>query len=323
MWFRDIFTAKDPQKISEITSDLRNNRLSLSPLALRQMDRLHISRDQTWLENRIGSRASHMRRPAADFFDHRQYIQGDDIRFVDWKASARQEHIFIKQGALQKSVTVYVLLDCSASMTWGDVPKSQAGLLIANALSYIALAQNDRVVIMPIVSGSSGQAAKPLGPLWGKGQAVLLTGYLRSLKFQGQIDITTSLMDLTKNKQSQGGVVFVLSDLLAVQSLSPALEMIRAPAWKVIFLHLLHPDELQPSLHGHYELHDIETEEKRAYKITPQALETYQQRLQSWQAKIAQVCLSNRCQYTLIPSNWSLEKEILPHLRRLQVVKPN
>ncbi|MCC7129979.1 MAG: DUF58 domain-containing protein [Anaerolineae bacterium] len=323
MWFRDSFNAKDRRKLPVKPSSPGGDGMTLSALALRQMDRLHISRDQTWLENRIGARASHRRRPAADFFDHRQYIQGDDIRFVDWKASARQEHIFIKQGALQKSVTVYVLLDCSASMAWGDVPKSQAGLLLANALSYMALAQNDRVVILPITSNGSGQPVRPLGPLWGKGQAILLADYLRSLQFQGQIDITNSLIELTRNKQSQGGVVFVISDLLAVQSLSPALEMIRAPAWKIIFLHLLHPDELQPDLQGHFELHDIETGEKRVYKITPQALGTYQRRLQTWQAKIAQVCLQHRCQYTLIPSNWSLEKEILPHLRRLQVVKPN
>jgi len=262
-----------------------------------------------------------MRRPAADFREYRQYAPGDDIRYVDWKASARQEHIFIKQGEHQKAATVYVLLDCSASMAWGDPPKSQTALALANALSYLALAHDDRLVILPITQDQT-KTVPPLGPLWGKGQVPVLSGYFQAVRFQGQIDLTQTLVELSYRKYSSGGLVLVISDLLGVKDLTTGLDALPQPSWKVVCFQLLHPAEINPTLNGYFEMQDIETGQKKLYPVTPKALETYRQRLESLQKQIAQDCLERNAVYTLFPTNWSIENEILSQLRRTQVVKP-
>ena len=67
----------------------------------------------------VGQRTSWRRLPSSDFREHRLYMPGDDLRHVDWNASARSEHIFVKLGERPREVTIHVLLDNSASMDFG------------------------------------------------------------------------------------------------------------------------------------------------------------------------------------------------------------
>jgi hypothetical protein len=262
-----------------------------------------------------------MRRPASDFREHRAYAPGDDIRYVDWKASARQEHVFIKQGEQQKAATIYLLLDCSGSMAWGAPPKSITALTLAHALGYLALAHSDRLVVLPVTGSLHQSPLTPLGPLSGKGQAPLLGSYFQAIRFQGQVDVTGALGGISRREFSRGGLVLVLSDLLGVADLSAGLKALPAPAWKVVFCHLLHPDEISPELNGHFELQDIETGQKKRNSITSRVLATYRQKLDAWRENLAQICLERNATYTLLQTNWSIENEIISQLRHARVVK--
>ena len=116
----------------------------LSPKAIRQLDRLRLSGARELRGQAIGQRPSFRRQPAPDFREHRAYVPGDDIRYVDWRASARHEQFFVKQGEYPKEATVYLLVDCSASMNWGEPPKRQTQLQLTATLAYLALAHRDR-----------------------------------------------------------------------------------------------------------------------------------------------------------------------------------
>jgi len=262
-----------------------------------------------------------------DFREHRMYAPGDDVRFVDWRASARQEHIYIKQGEHQKDARIYLLLDLSASMSWGSPPKSNAALALPAALGSLALGSGDRLVVEPVfdrglAGGGAAAGPRPLGPVSGKGQFSGLLSYLRSLPFRGQVDLGPTLAGLRKRGVSGGGMVLVLSDLLGANNLAGALEALPRPKWSVVILHLLHPAELDPALQGDLELQDIETRQKKRYTITPKALETYRQRLEAWRGSLEETCAEKKALYTLLPTGWSLENEVLPHLRSLHIVQP-
>jgi hypothetical protein len=75
----------------------RSHPLALSGQALRQLNRLQLNTGPWLPGNTLGSRPSQRRRPAMDFREHRAYAPGDDVRFVDWRASARQEHVFTRR----------------------------------------------------------------------------------------------------------------------------------------------------------------------------------------------------------------------------------
>lgn len=319
MWFRNIFNAKPGGQPAPASSgfELLPNRV------IRQLSRLYLNTGPLALQQPSGGRSSRHRRPASDFREHRQYTPGDDVRYVDWKASARQEHVFIKQGDTHKAAVIAVLLDCSASMTWGRPAKSGAALKLANALGYMALAHGDRLVVLPFGAGERG--LPPLGPLWGQGQAPLLHRYLQAARFEGRGDAGAALASLRKRlrgrAQAGGGLVLVISDLLGAESLAAGLESLPAPEWNVVLLHLLHPDEIAPDLDGYFEMQDVETGEKKLYPVNPRVLERYRQRLQGWQDELAALCLERKAVYTMIPTNWTIEDEIIPRLLRAQVVK--
>jgi hypothetical protein len=156
----------------------------------------------------------------------------------------------------------------------------------------------------------------------GKGQVPLLIQYLQAARFQGQVDLAQSLAGISRRKLSRGGLVLALSDLLGVDDLSAGLAALPQPAWNVAVCHLLHPAEIDPDLNGYLEMQDVETGRKKKCTITPRSLETYRQRLQSWQSQLAQTCLERQASYSMFPTNWSLENEILPYLRGVQLVKP-
>jgi uncharacterized protein (DUF58 family) len=133
MWFRAIFNRSSKLKARQKNRTAAGApgdelaELHLSAQAIRQLDRLRLNAGRYLPGHGVGLRPSLRRKPSAEFQQHRMYVPGDDVRFVDWKASARSEHIFVKQGEQPRQATVYLLLDCSASMGWGRASHPELG----------------------------------------------------------------------------------------------------------------------------------------------------------------------------------------------------
>lgn len=325
MWFRNIFGASEGLASRQAGPGSKGpSELVLSAHALRQLNRMQLNTHPDLSGYAGGLRPSQRRKPAYDFREYRVYTPGDDVRFVDWKASGRQEHIFIKQGEQQKDAAVYVLLDCSASMVWGEPPKFQALLSIAAALGYLALAQGDRLMVVPLFDRARKFPAslQPLGPIHGKGLVPHLLNYLRALPFRGQVDLAQSLAGFARRYNIRGGLVVVLSDLLGEQDLAKGLASLPLPTWNLVICHLLHPAELNPVVRGDFEMQDIETGQMKRYAVTDKAISTYRQRLQAWLNSLEATCMERKARYTMIPTDWHLESQIIPHLREVNVVKP-
>src|SRR5215510_13205176 len=51
-----------------------------------------------------------------EFAEYRQYVPGDDLRYVDWNVYARTERAYLKKYRGETNTMVTVLLDASASM---------------------------------------------------------------------------------------------------------------------------------------------------------------------------------------------------------------
>ncbi len=53
-----------------------------------------------------------------EFAQHRQYVQGDDIRYIDWKVFGRTDRHYIKQYEEETNLQVMLVVDASESMTY-------------------------------------------------------------------------------------------------------------------------------------------------------------------------------------------------------------
>lgn len=86
---------------------------------------------------------------STDFAEHRQYVPGDDIRRIDWKALARHDRLYMKEYEADTNSNVVILLDVSRSMTYGGgegrMSKLEYGCTLAACLAWFAGGQRDRV----------------------------------------------------------------------------------------------------------------------------------------------------------------------------------
>ncbi|MEN8240326.1 MAG: DUF58 domain-containing protein [Chloroflexota bacterium] len=287
----------------------------MSSAIFRQLNRLQIQASKELSGSRTGARSSHRRKPSTEFIEHRSYTAGDDIRYVDWRASARQDGVIIRQGELTKSVNIFILLDCSGSMHWGAPPKSVLQKKLASMLSYLALDYGDRLYLQPY----GGRGNKALGPISGKGQFNSTARYLDQLNYSGEASLGQALTKL-RTSVMNGGIVFILSDLLEADRLSEILGGLPTPAWMVNVVHLLHPQELAPVIRGSIELEDVETHKKVNFDLTARALAKYHQRVSDWQKRLDMACVEHHVSYTLVNTNASLEGEVLPNLRAKNIL---
>src|SRR5699024_5212901 len=82
-----------------------------------------------------------------DFDEVQPYAPGDDVRFIDWNVSARTGELFVKRFVEERELTVWIVVDASASMRFGSVERSKAEVVaeIAAVLAFSAIRNNDRV----------------------------------------------------------------------------------------------------------------------------------------------------------------------------------
>ena len=115
-----------------------------------------------------GMHRSPMQGVSVEFAQHRPYVAGDDLRFLDWKIYGKTDRLFLKQFVKETNLDLMVLLDCSGSMGYTSLNSQRAGwtnhwskwnhaCCVAAAVSSIALAHQDRVGLSLFADGERGR----------------------------------------------------------------------------------------------------------------------------------------------------------------------
>lgn len=97
-----------------------------------------------------GVRDARRRGEGRSFARLRDYVVGDDPRYIDWKATARRGHTITREFTVEQSQTMYVLVDAGRSMTQlaGAYPRFEYALSSALVLADVAVRAGDRVGAM-------------------------------------------------------------------------------------------------------------------------------------------------------------------------------
>ncbi len=144
------------------------------------------------------------------FKEVREYQPGDDIRFIDWNVSARMGHTFSKLFEEERELSVYLLIDVSASNLFGTFRQTKKDLIteIAAVLGFSAINNNDKAGI--IFFSNKVEHFIPAK----KGKAHMLYMLRAMLSFTPtakQTDIVKALQYLN-NVSKHKSIVFLLSD---------------------------------------------------------------------------------------------------------------
>src|SRR6266850_3364456 len=119
----------------------------LSPDFLVRLEQLELGSRKIFLGRMKGERRSKRKGQSVEFADYRNYVIGDDLRFLDWNLYARLERLFIRLFMEEEDLHFYVLIDNSLSMDFGTPTKLHYAKQIAAALGFIGLVNLDRVMI--------------------------------------------------------------------------------------------------------------------------------------------------------------------------------
>src|SRR3712207_1020313 len=102
----------------------RNNGLLLDPAFMARLDQLDVMSRKLLAGKLKGERRSKRRGQSVEFADYRNYVVGDDLRFIDWNVYARLDRLFLKLFLEEEDLSLYVLLDVSKSCDYGDPNKA-------------------------------------------------------------------------------------------------------------------------------------------------------------------------------------------------------
>lgn len=117
----------------------------------------------------LGMHASRSRGAGLEFAQYRGYEPGDEPRRIDWKLFARSDRYFVREAERDSPLTVWILIDASASMAQSDraradFSKLEAAKVLAACVIELALRQGDRFGVIGLSGDALQFVAEGAGP---------------------------------------------------------------------------------------------------------------------------------------------------------------
>ncbi len=266
-----------------------------------------------------GERRSTRRGASVEFADYRNYAPGDDLRRLDWNIYARLERPFIKLFEEEEDLAVYILLDGSGSMDWGEgeAHKFNYALHLAAGLGSVALASGDGLHVALLQNGRVARESTPM-----RGQAALprLFQFLEGCQADGKTDLNAALNQYLITPR-RPGLVILISDLLAPEGCQAGLRSVVGRGHDAALIHLLSPDEVNPPLVDDLQLLDIETDQTQDISLDGGLLALYRERVLAWKRSTQAECRSHNIRYLGLTTDQPWDRVILLEMRRAGIVK--
>jgi uncharacterized protein (DUF58 family) len=280
---------------------------------VRRLGRVEIKARQAVEGFLTGLHKSPYRGFSVEFAEHRSYVPGDDPRHIDWKVYGRRERYYVKQYHEETNFVATVLLDGSESMTFRSrrADKMEYASLLATALSFLVLRQNDAVALG--IYDRETVAYLPPGtrlPFIAR-----LSEMLERLTPTGQTDTGRSLEQFRRHI-ARKGIVAVVSDFLdKPESILDGLKRLKFAGHDVIAFHVLDPHELEFPMRGHVRFEGIEMD-LRVFAEPARIRDAYLDALNGHLHALRVGCSQAGIDYQLASTSEPLDELLLSYLAR-------
>ena len=284
----------------------------LSPEFFTQLERLALISRRAFRGRVKGERKSPRKGMSVEFSDYRPYGVGDDLRYVDWNIYGRLDRLYLKLFVDEEDLCLHVLLDASASMGFGEPTKLEYGAKLALALGFVGLVNLERVGISVVRE----RMAEGWSPARGRNHVLPLMEFLGKLRPGGTTSLNDGLAQYALRAR-EAGLAVVVSDLMDPAGFERGLKALLERRFDVHVVHLLAPDEMNPSFGGDLRLVDAETGELRDLTLDGEAMRAYRQRLHSFLEHAEQFCRAKEISYHRVVTDRPVEEFVLRQLKGL------
>ena len=288
----------------------------LSPQLLAQLERLELVTRKIFRGRMKGERRSRRKGQSVEFADFRNYVPGDDLRFIDWNLFARLDRLFLKIFLEEEDLHFYCLVDASKSMSFGEPSKLQFAKQLAAALGFIGLCRADRVKLEAL--GSSRSQPGPV--LRGRASLWRMLEYLDKLEADRNMTLVDGIKDFALCNSGKG-IVVLLTDLMDKQGYEAALRFLLAREMDVYVIHILAPEEIDPAVQGDLKLVDCEDGDIAEITVSRPLLERYQRTLAAFIESAREFCTRRGMNYLMCSTSTPVDQIVSGYLRRKGLVR--
>ena len=251
---------------------------------------------------------------SVEFTEHRQYMPGDEIKHIDWKAYGKTDRFYIKQFEEETNLKSYLIVDASRSMDYaskGNLKKFEYASYVAAALSFLMIEQRDAVGLILFDEG----IRVSLPPRAARSYLKEILKELESAQ-PAKITGTSASLNLIAEQIKRRGLVIVLSDLFDnPESVMTALKHFRHKGHEVVVMHILDPLERSFAFDGDAIFKDLETQEE--LMTQPWHIQTaYQQSMQEFLDFYKRQCRDNNIDYVLLDTGTPFDKALFEYLNK-------
>lgn len=259
-----------------------------------------------------GIHSSRAKGVGMEFSQYRSYEAGDDLRRLDWKLFARSDRYYIRESEVERTISVQLIIDASASMNHEDngITKIEYARYLAASLAYLASSQGDSVGLHVLQNNSlfslpSKKDSQHLARVFHQ---------LETLQPAGRFTEPSHYKSIFSGSKKE--LLIVITDYYEKKDeITMLLQSLAAGKHEMIVFHLLGKNEVQPHFSGYTALEDWETGETIQINTT-EGQTQYRQQFENYINSVKNKMLSRDIFYEQIVMNEPLDKALRDFLNR-------
>lgn len=297
--------------MSELLRDYKN---ILDPSFISKLNSLELKARLVVEGFMVGLHKSPYHGFSVEFSQHRAYMQGDNLKDVDWKVFGKTEKYFIKQYEEETNLRCYIFLDTSNSMAYSsaaNISKLDYSITLAAALSYLMIHQQDAAGLTLYAD----KINKYLPPKSSRAYLQEILKNLANVEASAKTNTAISLSE-TAEKIKRKGLVVIISDFFDdINSVLKSLKHFSYKKSEVIVFQVLDPMEKSFSFGKDAIFKDLETGDEmttQPYQIQ----KAYREAMAEFTGKIKTECLNSNIDYNLIETSDPYDKALLRYIQK-------
>ena len=246
---------------------------------------------------------------SVEFAEHREYVPGDELRHLDWRAYARSDRYYVKLYEQETNLQATLVLDTSGSMRFGQ--KFDYARRLAACLAYLLSTQQDLAGMAAIDESIRWEMPPGSSP----SHLDRMFRAMETLEAGNKTDLANQLHGLAE-RLPRRSLVILLSDLwVEPAELVKALNHLRYRKHQGMVLHILDPAEIDLPYDQMVTFQDLETKEK--IQVDPADLrETYRQEVEKFIVSVRKACTDSDVEYHEMFTNIPVDKAFVRLISR-------
>jgi uncharacterized protein (DUF58 family) len=215
----------------------------IDPALLAKLGRLTVEARRFMEGGFAGRHKSPHRGSSVEFAQYRKYVQGDDIRSIDWRVFARTERHYVKEFEADTNLRAYMVFDCSGSMGFEGThgSKFQFARTMIATLAQLLVQQGDAVGLQAF----NDDIIHELPPKTSPKHLYAIFEILSALKPHGKTDLVKTLHNLA-GKIRNRALVIIFSDFYSdVDELIDCFSHLHYKKHDVVVFHIIDEAEMK------------------------------------------------------------------------------